>query len=60
MGLEGIAGGEIKGKLALSIKAKLLETTYKVEEIRDSKDKSKDKDKEADRRVKIAQLHVCS
>ena len=44
----------------LSIKVKLLETTYKVEEIRDSKDKSKDKDKEADKHIKIAQLHICS
>ena len=60
LGLEGIIEGKIKGKLVLSIKAKLLETTYKVEEIRDSEDESKDKDKKADRRVKIAQLHVCS
>ena len=60
LGLEGIIEGKIKGKLVLSIKAKLLETTYKVEEIRDSKDKSKDEDKEADRCVKIAQPHVCS
>ena len=60
MGLEGIAGGEIKGKSALSIEAKLPETTYKVEEIGDSEDESKDKDKEADGRVEIAQPHVCS
>ena len=60
LGLEGIIEGKIKGKLVLSIKVKLLETTYKVEEIRDSKNKSKDKDKEVDRYIKIAQLYVCS
>ena len=37
----------------LSVKVKLLEITYKVEEIRDSKNKSKDKDKEVDRYIKI-------
>ena len=37
----------------LSIKVKLLETTYKVEKIRDSKNKSKDKDKKVDKYIKI-------
>ena len=60
LGPEGIAGGEIKGKSALSIEAKLPETTYEVEEIGDSEDESEDEDEEADGRVEIAQPHVCS
>ena len=56
LGLDGIAGGEIKGKAALSIESKLLETTDEVEEIRDSEGKSDSEGEDADGRVEIAQL----
>jgi hypothetical protein len=60
LGPDGIAGGEIKGKAALSIESKPLETTDKVEEIRDSEGESDSEGEDADGRVEIAQLQVRS
>jgi len=58
LGPEGIAGGEIKGKVALGIEVKPPETTYEVEEIGDSEDESEDESNNTDGRVEIAQLQV--
>jgi hypothetical protein len=60
LGIEGIAGGEIKGKMKLSIEVNPQGTGYGVEEIEDSEADSDDEDEnwdaeEANERVEIAQ-----
>ena len=60
LGPEGIAGGEIRGKVALSIEVKPPETAHEVEEIGDSEGESEDESDDADGRVEIAQLQVRS
>lgn len=60
LGPEGIAGGYIKGKAALSIEVKPPQAVCEVQEIGDSeKDSGKDNEA-ADERVEVAQPLVCS
>lgn len=60
LGADGIAGGDIKGKAALSIEVEPPQQVYEVEEIGDSEEDSDEDDEAADRRVEVAQTPIYS